>query len=339
MGRLKQAIDKSYLNEDKILQSILATQPKESPFNIRWMVPVMSFALILLIFFNVNPIQKDPSLQGILSPNQVRAYAVVSLDVNPSFEFYTDMNQNVVDFKLLNDEAQQFDTSTWINTSITTVVDDVIQQALALGYMDLQSTLNKAIVVSSVSFGADNKAILANVQKELALNTNINSSVKTYVIDADEKDYEEAENQHISLGLYMVNRTISVNGSTVTISEFVQNETYMNQLEEIAEHQSDAQLRDIIQALLIEVQSMGVDISSYQARLNSSDVDLEDLVEDIKDLIFDHGPDGDNDEDDQNITSANSNTDESGEIESNSDNKNAESSDDSESDDEHESDD
>lgn len=304
MGRLKQAVDKSFLNEDKILLSILATQPKESPFNIRWMVPVMSFALILLIFFNVNPIQKDPSLQGILSPNQVRAYAVVSLDVNPSFEFYTDMEQKVVDYKLLNAEAQDFDASTWIGLPITSVVDDVIKQALSLGYMDLSKNINQAIVVSSVSFGADNQAILDNVQKELALNTNIDSSVKTYVIDADEKDYEEAESQKLSLGLYMVSRTISVNGQIVSISEFAQNSEYMSQLEEIAEHQSADQLKDIILALLSEAESQGVDISSYKNRLNDPTEDLEALVEDIKDLFHEHGPDGDNDADDKNITSS-----------------------------------
>ncbi len=295
MGKLKQAIDQTYLNQDRILQSILNTEELKTRFKFSWMIPVMSLAMLLLIFFNANPITV---VGGILSPNQVRAYAVVSVDVNPSFEFFTDMDQNVVDIKMLNNEAKQFDTTNWLNSNITLVLDNVIEQAIALGYMNLEDTLNDVIVVSSVSFGADNQALLSNVQQELYLNKNLNSTVKTYVIEADEDDFKNSEEQQISLGLYMVNRTISINGEVMSISEFMKNSTYMDQLEEIAEHQNDDQLKDIINALLIETESAGIDVSAYRARLNTEGVDLEDLFEDIKDLYHHHGPDYDGDDDD-----------------------------------------
>ncbi len=295
MGNLKRAVDKTFLNEDELLKTILDTPEKKPVLRLRWMVPVMSIAMVLLIFFNINPIREEG---GIISPNQVRAYGVVSVDVNPSFEFYTDMEQNVVDIKMLNVEAESFDTSTWLNQNIVLVLDDVIEQAIALGYMNLEDTLNDVIVVSSVSFGVDNQELLNNVQQELYLNQNLDSTVKTYVIEADEDDYKHSEEQEISLGLYMVNRTISVNGETMSISEFMMNSTYMDQLEEIAEHQSDDQLKDIINALLIEAESTGIDVSAYRDRLNTEGVDLEDLVEDIKDLYHHHGPDYDGDDDD-----------------------------------------
>lgn len=295
MGKLKQAVDQTFLNQDEILKSIINTPEQRTRISWKWMVPAMSLAFVLFIFFNTTPIVEDG---GIITPNQVRAYGVVSVDVNPSFEFYTDMDQNVVDIKLLNDEAKAFDTSTWLNTNIVLVLDNVIEQAIALGYMNLEDTLNDVIVVSSVSFGIDNQALLNNVQQELYLNKNLNSSVKTYVIEADEDDYKHSEEQAISLGLYMVNRTISVNGEVMSIEEFMMNATYMDQLEEIAEHQSDDQLKDIINALLIETESTGIDVSAYRVRLNTDGVDLEDLVEDIKDLYHHHGPDYDGDGDD-----------------------------------------
>lgn len=315
MNKLKQAVNNISLNEDKILQSILSKEDKPSLFNFKWMVPVLSLAMLLMIFFNTQPLQQNPILEGILSPNQVLAYAVVSVDVNPSFEFYTDMEQKVVDFKLNNNEATQFDTQTWLGQTITSVIDDVIRQAILLGYMNIQDTLNDAIVVSSVSYGVDNQVLLNNVQTELKLNTNIDRSVKTYVLEATQDDYEEAEVQNMSLGLYLVNRTISVNGEMTSIQSFIQNETYMDQLEELAEHQTSDDLIEIIQVLIDELKIMSIDTTNFEQRLNNPNEDLEELVEDIKDLF--HQEDEEDEHEEDQITNNESNTENSTESNSN----------------------
>lgn len=296
MKPFKKAVDQSFFNQDAMYQRILESSTKKSIFTFK-LIPSLAFALVIAVVM-LNLPQKQTTLLGIQSPQNKLAYAVVSVDINPSFELFTDQTEKVIDVKALNAEAQTLDTQAWYSLPLPDVLDDLIAQATRLGYLNPSDTQTDYIVVSTVSYGADGQAITKTIQTRLAQNIELNRTVKTYVLNGNPDDYEEAEREHISVGLYLMNGLIQNQGQPMTIKEFVQDSNNLDQLEEIAEHQSADDLKPIVQALLDDLKSQGVDVSSFEKQLGETNVDLEELVDDLKDFYANDQDDHDDEKDD-----------------------------------------
>ena len=301
--------------------------------NTRLSLSFMSLLVLALLISRTLP-SKTEVLLGVTTPNQKLAYALVSVDINPSFELYTDLNDLVIDVVALNAEAQAMDSTLWVGKDVQWVVSDLIAQASSLGYLDITDLNQDYIVVSTVSFGADGTRLVKDLKFTLESNLDLNRTVSTYVLEASEKDYEDANSEHVSLGLFMMNGWIQNNGTPMSVQEFVSNPNNLELLEENAEHASSAELKSVIQALIDDLKSQGIDTTSYQTRMNNTSEDLEELVEDIKDVyrgtVEDSSNDSDSNEDDSKSNDSNSN--DSSSIDSNDDDSN---SDDSNDDDSH----
>lgn len=296
MKPFKKAIDQSFFNQDAMYQRILETSSKKNGFYFK-LVPGLALAMVLAVLM-LNLPQKQATLLGIQSPKNKLAYAVVSVDINPSFELFTDQDEKVIDVKALNAEAQNLDVQAWESQPLPIVLDDLIAQATRLGYLNPSDTQTDYIVVSTVSYGADGQAITKTIQTRLAQNVELNRTVKTYVLNGNPDDYEEAEKEHISVGLYLMNGVIQNQGQPMTIQEFVQDSNNLDQLEEIAEHQSEEDLIPIVQALLDDLKNKGIDVSSFEKQLGQPNVDLEELVDDLKDFYSNDQEDHDDENDD-----------------------------------------
>ena len=296
MKPFKKAVDQSFFNQDAMYQRILESSTKKSIFTFK-LIPSLAMALVIAVVM-LNLPQKQTTLLGIQSPQNKLAYAVVSVDINPSFELFTDQTEKVIDVKALNAEAQTLDIQAWYSLPLPDVLDDLIAQATRLGYLNPSDTQTDYIVVSTVSYGADGQAITKTIQTRLAQNIELNRTVKTYVLNGNPDDYEEAEREHISVGLYLMNGVIQNQGQPMTIKEFVQDSNNLDQLEEIAEHQSADDLKPIVQALLDDLKSQGVDVSTFEKQLGETNVNLEELVDDLKDFYANDQDDHDDEKDD-----------------------------------------
>lgn len=296
MKPFKKAIDQSFFNQDAMYQRILETSSRKTGFSFK-LVPGLALAMVLAVLM-LNLPQKQTTLLGIQSPKNKLAYAVVSVDINPSFELFTDQDEKVIDVKALNTEAQTLDVQAWVSQPLPIVLDDLIAQATRLGYLNPRDTQTDYIVVSTVTYGADGQAITKTIQTRLAQNVELNRTVKTYVLNGNPDDYEEAEKEHISVGLYLMNGVIQNQGQPMTIQEFVQDSNNLDQLEEIAEHQSEEDLIPIVQALLDDLKNKGIDVSTFEKQLGQPNVDLEELVDDLKDFYSNDQEDHDDENDD-----------------------------------------
>lgn len=281
MSRFKKAIDQSYFDKEAMYERIIEKQTKPAWFRSR-PLQSLAFALVLILVLTQVP-QKQSSLIGIQTPQNKLAYAVVSVDINPSFELYTDQKDTVIDVKALNAEAKTINTQSWIGQIVSVVIDDLILQSTQLGYLNPRDTQTDYIVVSTVSYGADGQAITKTIQTQLTQNTELNRTVKTYVLNGKPEDYEEAEKENVSVGIYLMNGVIQNQGSPMTIKEFTQDPANLDRLEEISEHQDTTDLVPIVQALIDDLKTQGIDVSSYQTQMDQSNVDLEELIDDIKD--------------------------------------------------------
>lgn len=296
MDKLKQTFNDNLLNEDKILMSInKKIKPKNSWFynrNIQISFGLLTLIIISLIISNFIQFQPNKSIKniGITTPRNQLAYAIVSIDINPSFELYVDKNDKVIEINPINDEAKTLDIDQLIGLEVQDVVESLIKQAQDKGYINSFDTNQDTVIISTINYGIDGEKLIRNIQVKLGSSLNINRNVKSYIIQATEDDREEAKKENISLGIYMLNGIIQNNGVPMSVRSFVQDLDNLEILEEYAEKTNGRELVEIIQALINELVSRNVDITSFQNRLNKEGEDLEELIEDLKDQFENLNP-------------------------------------------------
>jgi len=296
MDKLKQTFNDNLLNEDKILMSInKKIKPKNSWFynrNIQISFGLLTLIIISLLITNIIQFQPNKSIKtiGITTPRNQLAYALVSIDINPSFELYVDKNDKVIEINSINDEAETLDIDQLIGLEVQDVVESLIKQAQDKGYINSLDTNQDTVIISTINYGIDGEKLIRNIQVKLGSSLNIDRNVKSYIIQATEDDREEAKKENISLGIYMLNGIIQNNGVPMSVQKFVSDLNNLEILEEYAEKTNGSELVEIIQALINELVSKGIDVSTFQSRLNSEGEDLEELVEDLKDQFENLSP-------------------------------------------------
>lgn len=295
MDKLKQTFNDNLLNEDKILMSInKKIKPKNSWFynrNIQISFGLLTLIIISLLISNIQ-LQPNKSIKtiGITTPRNQLAYALVSIDINPSFELYVDKNDKVIEINSINDEAETLDIDQLIGLEVQDVVESLIKQAQDKGYINSLDTNQDTVIISTINYGIDEEKLIRNIQVKLGSSLNIDRNVKSYIIQATEDDREEAKKENISLGIYMLNGIIQNNGVPMSVQNFVSDLNNLEILEEYAEKTNGSELVEIIQALINELVSKGIDVTTFQSRLNSEGEDLEELIEDLKDQFENLSP-------------------------------------------------
>lgn len=296
MDKLKQTFNDNLLNEDKILMSInKKIKPKNSWLynrNIQISFGLLTLIIISLLITNIIQFQPNKSIKtiGITTPRNQLAYALVSIDINPSFELYVDKNDKVIEINSINDEAETLDIDQLIGFEVQDVVESLIKQAQDKGYINSLDTNQDTVIISTINYGIDGEKLIRNIQVKLGSSLNIDRNVKSYIIQATEDDREEAKKENISLGIYMLNGIIQNNGVPMSVQKFVSDLNNLEVLEEYAEKTNGSELVEIIQALIIELVSKGIDVTTFQSRLNSEGEDLEELIEDLKDQFENLSP-------------------------------------------------
>lgn len=305
MDKLKQKFNDNLLNEDKILMSInKKIKPRNSWFyntNIRISFGILTLIIISLLITNIIQYLPNKSVNtiGVTTPRNQLAYAIVSIDINPSFELYVDKYDKVIEINPINDEAKTLNIDQLIGLEVQDVVESLIKQAQDKGYINSLDTYQDTVIISTINYGIDGEKLIRNIQVKLGSSLNIDRNVKSYIIQATEDDREEAKKENISLGIYMLNGIIQNNGVPMSVQNFVSDLNNLEILEEYAEKTDGSELVEIIQALINELVNKGIDVSTFQNRLNREGEDLEELVEDLKDQFENLNPSNPSSNDDQ----------------------------------------
>ena len=289
MERLKQTFKENLLNENRILESINSSiKPKQNWFNQRELrISLGMLSLIILALFVTNLIQNKTdritNTIGITTPRNNLAFALVSVDINPSFELYVDLEDKVIEISPLNEEAKSLSLDELIGLEVEDVVENLIEQAQNKGFINLSDLNQDTVIISTINYGLDGEKLVRNIQVKLRSSLTIDRTIKSYILKATDKDREKAKEENISLGIFMLNGIIQNNGVPMSVQLFVSDLNNLEKLEEYAEKTNGAELVEIIQVLIDELQRTGVDVSTFQNRLNTDGEDLEELVEDLKD--------------------------------------------------------
>jgi len=290
MDKLKQSFKENLMNEDKIYQTLITKASKRYYFNIFSNKLVLTFSIAILLISAIIlsnlptlDINKTPTTIGISTPFNKLAYAIVSVDINPSFELYVDLQDNVIEINPLNDDAKSLTLNKLIGLPVQDVIEDLIKQAQDLGYINLLDTNQDTVIISTISYGSDGVKLVKDIQVKLRSSLTIDRSIKSYILKATDEDREEAKRENVSLGIYMLNGIIQNNGTPMNVQTFVSDLNNLEILEEYAEDTNGSELVSVIQVLINELNRLNVDTTSFQTRLNTQGEDLEELIEDLKD--------------------------------------------------------
>jgi len=153
-------------------------------------------ALFLLVFTFFSTIKYD------------QAYAVVSLDINPSIQIEADSKQRIIKVEGVNDDGKKIDLGDIKDISLDEGIQKIKEKLVEKNYLDS----NKEVLVGVAFIKNDDTT---NYEQELqtAIRTTFDTEEITYV-KADKEEVAEAKTEGISLGRYKAKETATVDDAT-----------------------------------------------------------------------------------------------------------------------------
>jgi hypothetical protein len=258
-------------------------------------------ALAMTLGFQVKPV--TPKV----------AYAIVSVDINPSFELTAAEDGSVISIEAINDDAKTIVTEDLIGLPIEEAVEQLIIRATEAGFINAEDDVEDYVIVSTVLLDETNPDLDEEqdelddlIGDELEDSEDIDDTTIVTLIKATQREKFEADGKDIPLGLYIINGMIEVEGEMVSVKEFVSNSDNLEKLERRAVKLANkaAHFTSLIERYLAVLAENGIDISAYEARLATEGEDLEALKDELEILAepFDVDDDSDDLEDDDEDT-------------------------------------
>lgn len=153
-------------------------------------------ALFLLVFTFFSTIKYD------------QAYAVVSLDINPSIQIEADSKQKIIKVEGVNDDGKKIDFTDIKDIPLEEGIQKIKEKLVADKYLDS----NKEVLVG-VAFVKDGDSTSYEQELQAAIRSTFDNEVITYV-KADKEEVAEAKNEGISLGRYKAKEKATVDEET-----------------------------------------------------------------------------------------------------------------------------
>ncbi|MDP2814925.1 MAG: hypothetical protein Q8N92_10815 [Erysipelotrichaceae bacterium] len=246
MEKIKDSVKQYALNEDYLLDKIIKRNKNERRhFMFKRLSIGLAFATVLGLLVVTTLLGGAPK-DTIVDNNDQRttlAYAMVAVDINPSFEVYTDEEGVVIEIKSLNDDAKLLDVSVFVGLPAEEAVEGLIALAIEAGFINSEDEDDDFVLVTTVLFdeededGEQNMDSLGyKIQTRLAESELIGDNVQVSIIKATLREKFEAEGKEVPLGLYIINGMIEVEGEWVSISEFVKDAKNIDELNDRAEN-------------------------------------------------------------------------------------------------------
>lgn len=163
-------------------------------------------ALFLIVFMSFNMIKPQ------------EAYAVVSLDINPSIQIEADSKLNIIKVEGVNNDGKNIDFSDIKNIPLESGIQKIKDKLIEKNYLET----NKEVLVGYAFIQSGDNS---NYEKDLvgAINSTFNTETVTFV-KADKEVVDEAKKKSISIGRYeaaleVKNQDIKNNIGTAPVKE------------------------------------------------------------------------------------------------------------------------
>ncbi len=298
---------KIYVNESDLIR--IENKEQKRTYK-KAMYAVASIAAAILIAILIT----NPFTNIVVTP-----YAVISLDINPSFEMKINSKFEVIEVSALNSDGQQILESSFNGLPLDVAVEELIKDVNDAGYVSDEN----AILVSTVDFDNNidekiNKFVFNGIKKAISENPQLKDTKVIFII-ADTDDLKEAENIDLSVGKYklyelsddqmddeiVANTNVSDLIKSPEIEEDLKTdkdiqiitgeeiERINNMEEDIHElDESIEQIEDLLSdEQLIEFEEALDQIELLENRFNDKDEEIEELydaIEDLKKVIEDY---------------------------------------------------
>lgn len=256
MNKLQNTIKERVFNETAMLNRIrLQNQPKKrnifSTKNI-WISIGIAAAVIFVIAIGANiytqsykavNISEDAAkyAEDMYAEHQL-SYALVCLDINPSFALYTDANGKVIEIEAVNEDAKTLNVSSLVALPVDDAISNIIALATTAGFIDSTDEVEDYVIVSTVLLTAANEdsdkkqdELNNQIEKGLAEDETLDDTLNVAIIKANQVEMFEAKGKDVPMGLYVINGMIENNGEMIPVSEFVSNSDNLNKLKNHAD--------------------------------------------------------------------------------------------------------
>lgn len=276
MNRLKQSIEHSFLDEERVLRKIEQNVRKRR-FIVSGKPALSMIAATLILALLIGTVR-------LLAPTNVIA-GMLTVDINPSLRIELAKDYTVVKALAQNSEAASMNLRILKGMKIQDALKDFVKQAIKDGYIDTLTLTSDYMLVTIVSlsgkdetFNINLKDMLTQLQKEQSLL----SDVQLALMEVKETDLQEARKSNTPLWLYVLSNknpdTLSVATSNVQgyFEDTVLKTKFESEFGEVLENQHTVNTNDIQEAL-DELGESGIDVSAYRTRLNQPGVDLNQL--------------------------------------------------------------
>ncbi|MDR4434345.1 anti-sigma-I factor RsgI family protein [Bacillus tequilensis] len=152
---------------------------------------VFTMTAIMLFIFIVLP---------VFSNN--KAYAYMTIDINPSFEMALNSDYEVIELTPLNDEGKKVvnDIDDWEKTDFKKVIDDIITDCNEHGYVEK----SKEILISTVYENTEDNTYKKAVKKQLNdVTEKYKTTYRMESLESDMQTREKAKKEGVSTGSYI----------------------------------------------------------------------------------------------------------------------------------------
>lgn len=251
MNKLQNTIKERVFNETAMLSRIrLQNQSKtKNVFSTKniWISVGIAASVIFVIAIGANiytqsykavNISEDAAkyAEDMYAEHQL-SYALVCLDINPSFALYTDANGKVIEIEAVNEDAKTLNVSSLVALPVDDAISYIITLATTAGFINSTDEVEDYVIVSTVLLTAANEdsdkkqdELNNQIAKGLAEDETLDDSLNVAIIKANQIEMFEAKGKDVPMGLYVINGMIENNGEMIPVSEFVSNSDNLNKL-------------------------------------------------------------------------------------------------------------
>lgn len=242
---------------------------------------VLTFAIVL--FNPLNWMTKDQS--------QVVA-AVVSLDINPSFELSVNPAGLVIKIDALNEDSKSLNTLDLIGDPVEDVVDAIIALSADAGFIDITDLEEDYVVVSTVLAQGTSSTLgdtfHTRLHDRIKLSDNL-QCVNLVELKATLQEQAQARDKDVPVGLYVINGMIqTTDGQILSVKEFFANSENMQAIQSrISMTEISLDQRKVrLELALDTMDQKGLDTTELRTRLeNAGTLDMLQIQSEIRTQI------------------------------------------------------
>ena len=165
MNKINETLNKYVCNKERVKEKVYSKMKNKNNKYIGISIAVASFILIFIGIFNIPT-------------------GYVSIDINPSIMLSTNLLDKVVKVEALNDDAKEvINNLNLYGKNASNAVNEVVDNATTLGYIDENSTDNVILVSTYCNNKEKGEKLQENIHNNLNNNLNQNG-IKSLIIDS-----------------------------------------------------------------------------------------------------------------------------------------------------------